>query len=115
MRIAFISDAAYPWHIGGLEAVERTEAEVLAKEHSVDFLCMRWPGMERRFTDKGIHYRAFGNTTREKFYRHGRRSILAALIFTISTFRVFLHKYDVIEANMLQFLHIHILKLYGKL
>ncbi len=116
MKIAFISDAAYPWHIGGLEAIELTEAKELAKHHEVHFFCMRWPGMERSFVKDGIHYHAAIPMSREKFYRHGRRSIRGSVIFALSMFRIFWHgRYDVIEANMFPVLHLPVVKLYSKL
>lgn len=116
MRIAFISDAAYPWHIGGLEAIELTEAKELAKDNEVHFFCMRWPGMEREFVKDHIIYHSQIPITRETFYRHGRRSIRGSVIFSLSMFRLFWHgRFDVIEANMFPVLHLPILKLYCKL
>ena len=112
MRIAFVSDAAFPWHMGGIEAVERVEAEELAKSHDVEFYSMRWPGMRKEFADAGIKYHTLGKTDQHKFYRHGTRSIRQAIKFAISTFNVFNGRYDVIECNMFPILHIPVLKLY---
>jgi L-malate glycosyltransferase len=115
MKIAFISDAAFPWHIGGLEAVELTEAKELAKENDVHFFCMKWPGMEREFTKDGIHYHPMVSIQRETFYRHGRRSIRSALFFTLSTLRIFKYRFDVVEVNLFPFIHLPIIKLWCKL
>lgn len=117
MRIAFVSDAAFPWHLGGLEAVERAEAEELAKEHEVHFFCVRWPGMKKDFVDKGIHYHTFMSSTDEKFYRHGRRSIRNALEFSANVLKLFFFpgRFDVLEANMFPIIHVPLIKLYCKL
>jgi len=115
LKVGFISDAVFPWHVGGLEATERTEAEVVAKRHEVHFLSMRWPGMKSEFTDHGISYHAFIDTDKETFYSHGRRSIRVSLLFVISCFRIFGYRFDVIVANMFPFLHLPVLKLYCKL
>ncbi|MCL5429872.1 MAG: glycosyltransferase [Candidatus Marsarchaeota archaeon] len=117
MRIAFLSDAAYPWHLGGLEARERTEAEELAKDkgNEVHFFAMRWPDMMKEFTDKNIHYHTLISTSDKKFYRHRRRSIRTSIAFAFSTFKLFRYKFDVMEVNMFPVLHIPILLLYGKL
>jgi glycosyltransferase involved in cell wall biosynthesis len=115
MRIAFVSDAAFPWHMGGIEAVERAEAEELAKIHEVHFFSMQWPGMEHEFTDKRIQYHTLGKTSSERFYRHGRRSIRAALKFAASTINIFRFRFSVIECNMFPILHIPVLRLYCKL
>ncbi len=115
MKIAFWTDAAFPWHMGGLEAVERTEAEELAKKYDVDFVSIRWPGMQSDFVDKGIRYHTIMRTTKEKFYRHGRRSIRTSIWYAMNSLKIFFHKYDVIEANMFPILQLPILKLYCKL
>ncbi len=117
MRIAFVSDAAYPWHKGGLEAGERVEAEELAKHHEVHFYCNRWPGMEKEFVDKGIHYHTWMKTTDQKFYRHGRRSIRNSVHFAIMTWKLFFsgQKFDLVQANIYPIIHVPILKFYCKL
>ncbi len=113
MRIAFVSDAVYPWNVGGLETLESTEAQELAKDHEVHFFSLQWPGMPRKdFMHKGMMYHTLHKITTEKFYRHGRRSIREALVFSLGLFRIFFYKFDCIEANEFPILHIPILKLY---
>jgi glycosyltransferase involved in cell wall biosynthesis len=112
VRIAFVSDAVYPWHFGGLEVLQHTEAKELAKEHDVHFFSMRWPGMRKEFQQEGIRYHTFHSVTQNKFYRHGRRSIREALVFTASTLGIFRHRFDVVIANEFPILHLPILKLY---
>ena len=112
MRIAFVCDAAFPWRKGGLEAVERTEAEQLAKHHEVHFFSMRWPGMKKDFTDKGIHYHTYHSTNEEKFYRHGRRSVRGAFVFSLNLWKLFAYRFDVLEANMFPIIHIPLVKFY---
>ena len=112
MRIAFVSDAAYPWHVGGLELVESIEARELAKEHELHFFSFRWPGMGEEFTSNGIRYHTFHKITREKFYRHGRRSIREAMVFGLGMFRLFGYRFDVVYANEFPVLHLPLIKLY---
>ncbi len=113
MRIAFVSDAVYPWNVGGLETLESTEAKELAKSHEVHFFSLQWPGMPKKdFMHNGIMYHTLHKITTEKFYRHGRRSIREALVFSFGLFRIFFYKFDCIEANEFPILHIPILKLY---
>ena len=112
MRIAFVSDAVYPWNFGGIEVLERTEAKELAKSHEVHFFSMQWPGMRREFKSEGITYHAAHKVTQEKFYRHGRRSIREAIVFSLGIFRIFRYKFDVVIANEFPVLHLPILKLY---
>src|SRR5271157_339636 len=112
LRIAFVSDAVYPGHFGGLEVLEHAEAKELAKVHEVHFFSMQWPGMRRTFKQEGITYHASHRVTQEKFYRHGRRSIREALVFSFSMFRIFRYRFDVIISNEFPVLQIPILKLY---
>lgn len=119
MKIAFISDALYMGHKGGIEYVEKIESEELAKDkrYEVHFISMRWPGMEKNFVKGNIHYHTLTRTRIDRFYRHGRRSMRTSIMFSLSMLKLFFWKqrFDVIEANMFPILHIPILKLYCKL
>ena len=121
LRVAFVSDAAFPWHKGGLEAVERTEANELAKAYDVHFLSLRWPGMPSglEFVDDGVHFHPLAKTNINRFYRHGRRSIRTSIKFALSSWRIFKYtfgrRFDVIEANIFPFLHIPVIRLYCRL
>lgn len=115
MKIAFVSDAVYPWNVGGLETLERTEAAELAKRHDVYFFSLRWPGMEKDFRKDNIEYHTFHSITTEKFYRHRRRSIREAMAYTAGLARIFFYRFDYIQANEFPILHIPVLKLYCRL
>ncbi len=115
MKIAFMSDAAFPWHMGGLEVVELAEASELAKRHEVHFFSMKWQGMREEFVKDRIHYHTSIPITRDTFYRHGRRSVRVAIMYMFSTFRIFNYRFDAIEVNMFPFIHLPIVKLFCKL
>lgn len=111
-KIAFVSDAAYPWNVGGLETLERREAEALAKEHDVHFFSMKWPGMHKDFVDGGIHYHTFHETSTSKFYRHRRRSIRQALAFCAGCLKLFGQRFDIVQSNQFPILQLPMLKIY---
>ncbi len=115
MKIAFVSDVAYPWNIGGVATMEEIEATMLSKKHEVHFFSMRWPGMKNHFIYKGVQYHTYHNVTQEKLFSHGRRSIRKAILFSINMVRIFRYKFDVIEANAFPYLHLPVLKLYCKI
>lgn len=116
MRIAFAYDVPYPWHIGGIEAMNFNEAEELAKDHDVHYFTTKWPGMKgNEFTYKGIKYHAYGETSQDRIYRHGRRSIREAVKYTLSVTQIYRHKFDVVITNAFPILHLPFLKLYCKL
>ncbi len=115
MRIAFVSDAVYPWNVGGLETLESTESRELAKGNEVHFFSLRWPGMEKDFVKDNIRYHTLHRITPEKFYRHGRRSIREALVYTVGLARIFFYRFEYMQVNEFPIVHIPILKLYCRL
>ncbi len=115
MKIAFVSDAAFPWHVGGVERTERMEAEALAKIHEVHFFSFKWKGMKPEFTDKGIHYHCSHYLTDNEFYRHGRRSIREGIYFSLIVWKLFNYRFDVIQVNAFPILHLPVVKLYCRL
>lgn len=112
MRIAFAYDVAYPWHIGGIEAIDYREARELAKGHEVHFYTMRWPGMKGHQVRDGVRYHAFHRVSQEKLYRHGRRSVREAVIYALGLLRMFGTRFDVVVTDQFPMLHLPILKLY---
>lgn len=115
MRIAFVSDAVYPWNIGGIETLQNNESRELSKVHEVHFFSLRWPGMSREFRRGGVTFHTLHSVTNEKFYRHERRSIREAVIFSLGLFRLFAHRFDYIQANEFPVLHLPLLWLYCRL
>ncbi len=112
MKIAFIYDAAYPWHIGGAEAIHYNEAKELAKKHEVHFFSMRWPGMARDFTYEGIHYHSLFDVTHDSLYNNSRRSISEAVLFSMSMFNIFRYRFDVVVSNQFPVLHLPLVRIY---
>ncbi len=115
MRIAFVSDVAFPWHVGGVEQTERLEAEHLAKGHEVHFFSFKWKGMKRDFTDKRIHYHCSHYLTDKEFYRHKRRSIREGFYFSMVAWRIFSSRFDVVQVNAFPYLHLPVMKLYCRI
>ncbi len=112
MKIAFVSDAAFPWHVGGVEQTERLEAEALARQNDVHFFSFMWKGMRSDFTDKRIHYHCSHYLTDREFYRHKRRSIREAFYFSLVAWRIFSDRFDVVQVNAFPYLHLPVVKLY---
>ncbi len=112
MRIAFVYDVPYPWHKGGIEQIFSTEAEALAKDNEVHFFTLRWPGMEKEFVHAGVRYHAFGKAREENVYRHGRRSIREALIYSVFILNLFKYRFDVVITEMFPVLHLPMIRAY---
>ncbi len=115
MKIAFVYDVAYPWHVGGAEAVTFEEARGLAKEHEVHFFTMKWPKMGEEFVHERIIYHARRGINQDRLYRHGRRSIMEAVFFSVGLLRMFRHDFDVVISNYFPILDAPFVYLYCKL
>lgn len=115
MRIGFVYDAPYPWHVGGIEAVNYEEVNELAKRHEVHFFTTKWPGMpSEEFVHRGVTYHARRNIEKGKLYRHNRRSIREAVLFSLGLFRMFRYDFDVVVGNFFPIVHLPVLWLYCK-
>ncbi len=117
MKIAFIYDFVYPYHVGGIERINRIESETLAKskKYEVHFFTMQWEGMQKDFIENDVHYHTFGSATIESMYRHRRRSIRKSIIFSISMFRLFKYRFDALIIDEFPFTHIIPILIYSKI
>ena len=119
MKIAFASDASYPWFKGGIEKRRYLIIkELVAKGHDVHVFTMRSPGMPSRdFEYEGATYHCCGTApSTYAMYSKGRRDIpkpisYAAIVF----FRMLGSRFEIIDADSFPFLHIPLLWLYAKL
>ena len=117
MKIAFIYDFVYPYHVGGIERINRIESETLAKskKYEVHFFTMQWEGMQKEFIENSVHYHTFGRATIKSMYKHRRRSIRKSIIFGISMLRLFRYKFDVLIIDQFPFTHIIPILIYSKI
>ncbi len=113
MKIAFVYDVPYPWHVGGIESMNFNEAKELAKKHEVHYFTTKWPKMpSNEFTRNGIRYHAYGDTDQEKIYPNGKRSVLQAVAFKLTLMRMFNYRFDVVITNQFPILHLPAVKLF---
>jgi glycosyltransferase involved in cell wall biosynthesis len=105
MRIAVISDVAYPWVIGGGQKRYYEIFRRLAKKHEVYFYTMFYKGMpSREFNYEGIRVHCVCDAP-VNLYVGKRRKIMPALRFSISLYGSLMkEKFDLIESNEFPFL-----------
>ncbi len=115
LRIAFVSDTAFPWHIGGVEKTEYVTAVELAKKHDVHFFSFRWPLMKKEFRHKGITYHTIHELSNEMLYKNNVRSVKEALSASSVAWQLFRYKFDVVIVNSFPYMHIPVVKLYARL
>lgn len=121
MRLAFVSDNAYPWFNGGIEKRRYIIMHSLVKEgHEVHCFTMQHKHMPgREFRRNGIRYHCVARAMDwEGMYRGGsaRRSIRMPLLFASSIFFAMLpYTFDAVDADSFPFLHLFPVWLYARL
>lgn len=98
-KIAFISDAIYPYNKGGKETRIFEISTRLAKMgYDVHIFCMKWwSGKVKVKNENGVTLHALCNYY--PLYSGKRRSIRQAIMFSLSTFKLIKEDFDVIDVD----------------
>ncbi len=121
MRIAFVSDNAYPWFNGGIERRRFIIMHRLAKQgDDVHCFTMFRDGMAgREFSFKGIKYHCVGEAVgwQGMYTSTGkRRSARMPLSFAFEVFfKILPYRFEMVDADSFPFLHILPLYFYTRL
>jgi len=108
--IAMVSDAIYPYHVGGKEVRYHNLAKGLAGEGiEVHVFTMRWWAGPRHRLDEGIHYHSL--CRRYDLYHGRRRSIVQAVMFSLACLRLLSYRFDLIEADHMPHLQLFTIRL----
>jgi glycosyltransferase involved in cell wall biosynthesis len=98
MRIALVSDVAYPYIKGGAEKRFHELSMRLKEDGEVHFYCVKWWDGPRVIKKDGITYH--GVCRPRRLYTGGRRSIVEALAFGAALALPLLReRFDVIDCN----------------
>lgn len=102
-RLAFVSDAVYPFNIGGKETRLHEITTALAKQgHEVTIYTMKWwSGAERSVTYDGVRFCAL--MRRLPLYSGERRSIRQAVIFGFACLRLGSRAFDAVDVDHMPF------------
>ena len=105
MKLAFLTDAIYPYHHGGKETLQHERAVRLARRgHTVRIYTMHWWSQsEAAVIREGVTYHAI--SPKLPLYRaHGARSKLQALVFGLATLRLlWAPDFDVLDVDQFPF------------
>ncbi len=103
MRIAFVSDAIYPYNKGGKEKRLYDISTRLAKlGHDVHIYCMKWwDTKENDRVEHGVHLHAISPLL--DLYTGKRRSIRQGLLFGISCLKLIKENWDIIDVDHMPF------------
>jgi L-malate glycosyltransferase len=121
MRIAFVSDNAFPWFNGGIEKRRFIIMHKLAQSgHEVHCFTIHQETMPAiEFKYEGIRYHCVGEAAGwQGMYTNSgkRRSITMPLKFSFRLFfKILAYRFDVLDADSFPFLHVPPLWLYSKI
>jgi glycosyltransferase involved in cell wall biosynthesis len=99
MKIAFVSDAIYPYNKGGKEKrIYEISTRLAKRGHNVHVYCMKWwkeKGIHR--IENGVHLHAISRYY--SLYFGKRRSIKEAVMFAFACFKLIREDFDVINVD----------------
>ena len=105
-RIAVVTDSVSPWHTGGKEQRQHElYTRLAARGYQIDVYTMKWWRDETRSRSvvrDGVTFHALSPYV--PLYTKGRRSILQAAVFAVSTLRMLTRRFDVLEVDSIPFL-----------
>jgi glycosyltransferase involved in cell wall biosynthesis len=98
MKIAFISDAIYPYNEGGKEKrLFEVTTRLARKGHEIDLYCMSWWDGSRDRVENGVHLHAISKYY--PLYSGKRRSIIQALTFGLACLKLFKKDFEIIDVD----------------
>lgn len=101
-RIAFVSDAIYPYHKGGKEMRLYEISTRLARlGHDVHIYTMKWWDGPSTIREDGMTLHAISRLY--PLYKAGRRSMIQAIAFGAATLRLLGAKFDVLDVDSMPF------------
>lgn len=102
-RVAFVSDAVYPYNKGGKETRLHQVTTRLARDQGVELhvYTMNWWGGPRVIRAGGVSFHAISRL--HPLYHGERRSTRQALLFGLATLRLMFEPFDVLDVDQMPF------------
>lgn len=102
-KIAFVSDAVLPFHIGGKEKrLYEVSTRMVSDSYEVHIYTMKWWAGPKIINIDGVYYHAISKL-RPLYTKNGRRSISEAVFFGLATFKLLFQRFDVLEVDTIPF------------
>ena len=99
-RVAIVTDAIYPYHMGGKESrTHNLVAGIAGNGYDVHVFTMNWWHGDRTRVDAGVTYHAL--CREHPLYNDSRRSMVEAVVFALACFRLLWYRFDLIEADQI--------------
>jgi glycosyltransferase involved in cell wall biosynthesis len=106
-RISVVSDAIYPWHVGGKEVRYHEILSRLGDHYQLRIHTMRWWGGQPPVENSTTYHSI---SPRLVMYRNGKRSIRQGVVFALCCLRLLWGRHDLIEADHMPYLQLFTLK-----
>jgi glycosyltransferase involved in cell wall biosynthesis len=98
MKIAFVSDAIYPYNEGGKEKrLFEVTTRLAKKGYDINLYCMKWWKGSRNKIENGVHLHAICKYY--SLYSGERRSIGQALMFGMACLKLIKEDFDIVDVD----------------
>jgi glycosyltransferase involved in cell wall biosynthesis len=105
-KIAFVSDAIYPYHMGGKEKrLNEITTRLAADGHDVHVYTMKWWSGKRHIVRDGVHLHAISRLY--PLYKNDRRSTKQAVMFGFAVYKMLFRRFDVIDVDSMPFFPVY--------
>jgi glycosyltransferase involved in cell wall biosynthesis len=109
-KIAFVTDAIYPYNRGGKETRLHEITKRLVKEgREVHIYTMKWWEGPSHIVREGVHLHAVCRL--HPLYKNDKRSIVSALLFSAACFRLLFAKFDAVDVDQIPFLPLYSMRI----
>ncbi|MBE3128391.1 MAG: glycosyltransferase family 4 protein [Actinobacteria bacterium] len=109
MKIAFISDAIYPYNEGGKEKrIFEVTTRLGKRGYDIHLYCMKWWEGPRDRKENGINLHAI--CRKYPLYSGKRRSIIQGLMFGLACLKLIKEDFDIAEVDSIPFFPLFFLK-----
>ncbi|MDD5622429.1 MAG: glycosyltransferase family 4 protein [Actinomycetota bacterium] len=109
MKIAFISDAIYPYNEGGKEKrIFELTTRLVKKGYDVHLYCMKWWKGSSDRKENGVNLHAI--CKKYPLYAGKRRSTIQALMFGLACLKLIKEDFDIAEVDHMPFFPLFFLK-----
>lgn len=110
MRIAFVSDAIYPYNEGGKEKrLFEMTTRLACKGYDIHVYCMKWWEGLKNKKENGVYLHAI--CKKYSLYSGKRRSLAQALIFGLACLKLIKEDFDIAEVDHIPFFPLFSLKI----
>jgi glycosyltransferase involved in cell wall biosynthesis len=102
MRIAYVSDAVWPWNTGGKERrIREISRRLVGEGHEVHIYTMKWWDGPTTVEREGVQLHAI--MKKRALYHGDRRSMLEAVMFGLATLKLLVVPFDVLDVDHMPF------------